>query len=103
MSQGINERLMAVCPPLQESKFPIILSAYVPQRPVPMRRSKFCKDLNTLPVTVPNANKSTILGDIDARFGQTPLLLREYWVPVDSATATKATISCKSVQNIAFS
>nr|VZI50409.1 unnamed protein product [Spirometra erinaceieuropaei] len=56
--------------PLQEGKFVTITSVYAPPMISPdTARDKFYEDLHVLLATVTNTDKSTVLGDFNARVG----------------------------------
>ncbi|BHF77105.1 hypothetical protein SprV_0502020700 [Sparganum proliferum] len=61
---------MSLRPPLQGGKFAAIISAYSPPVTGPdAAKDKFYEDLHVLLATVPKADKSTALGDFNARVG----------------------------------
>ncbi|VDM04078.1 unnamed protein product [Schistocephalus solidus] len=70
LEEGINDRLMSLCLPLQGDKFATIISAYAP----PMTcsdaaKDKFYEDMHALLAAVSKADKLIVLGDFNARVG----------------------------------
>ncbi|VDL93203.1 unnamed protein product [Schistocephalus solidus] len=66
--QGINDRLMSLGLPLRGDKFATIISAYAPPMKISdAAKDKFYEDLHALLVTLPNADKLTVLGDFNVR------------------------------------
>ncbi len=69
--KGIDDRLMFIRLPLSHGKkFATLIRAYAPTMTNPNEiKDKFYEDLNSVIVTVPNADKLIILGDFNARVG----------------------------------
>ncbi|VDL94762.1 unnamed protein product [Schistocephalus solidus] len=68
LPQGINDRPMSFCLPLRGEKFATIISIYaLPITSSDKAKDKFCEDLHTMLVTVPQVDKLIGLGDFNAR------------------------------------
>nr|VZI39503.1 unnamed protein product [Spirometra erinaceieuropaei] len=69
LPQGINDRLMSLCPPIRGGIFANIVSVYAPPQMTRSNetRAKFYEDMHVLMTTVPKADKLIVLGDFNVR------------------------------------